>query len=86
MISARSASNTAIPLAAPGEAYALYVAGDGETTLVLDLPGGRYRLEWMDVLTGNAVRSGDLDHEDGRASLTSPTYDTDVALRIVARP
>jgi hypothetical protein len=73
-------------LAAPGEAYALYVAGDGETTLVLDLPGGRYRLEWMDVLTGNAVRSGDLDHEDGRASLTSPTYDTDVALRIVARP
>ena len=73
-------------LAEPGAAYALYVAGDGETALVLELPAGRYRAEWVDVLTGGVVGSTTLDHDGGRAGLRSPAYDTDIALRVVANP
>jgi hypothetical protein len=69
-------------LAAPGSAYALYVAGDGDTTLTLDLPVGRYRAEWVDVLTGAVVESSALDRQGGPASLHSPAYDTDIALRL----
>ena len=73
-------------LADPGAAYALYVAGDGDTTLVLELPAGRYRADWIDVLTGVVVESAAIDHDGGRAALRSPAYDTDIALRLVATP
>jgi len=73
-------------LADPGAAYALYVAGDGDTTLVLELPAGRYRAEWVAVLTGGIVDSSTLDHDGGRAQLHSPPYETDIALRVVRSP
>ena len=69
-------------LAEPAVSYALYVAGDGDTALELELPEGRYRAEWVDVLTGETVSSTTLDHEGGRARMPSPAYDTDIALRI----
>jgi hypothetical protein len=73
-------------LATPGQAYALYLAGDGDTTLTLDLPAGRYRAEWIDVLTGGVVTTNALDHEGARATLHSPLYDRDVALRVLTAP
>lgn len=73
-------------LAEPGAAYALYAAGDGDTPLVLELPKGGYRAEWVDVLTGGVVDSSTLEHDGGRARLQSPPYDTDIALRVVATP
>ena len=73
-------------LATPGKAYALYVAGDGDTTLTLELATGRHRAEWIDVLTGGVVESVSLDNDGGRARLRSPAYDTDIALRVVTTP
>ena len=45
---------------------------------------GPYRGEWIDVLTGDAVKSVTLAHPGGRASIQSPGYDTDIALRLTA--
>jgi hypothetical protein len=73
-------------LADPGTSYALYMAGDGDTPLTLDLPAGRYRAEWVDVLTGGVVETRNLDHDGARATLHSPPYDTDVALRVLTAP
>jgi hypothetical protein len=73
-------------LATPGKAYALYLAGDGETTLTLELGPARYEVEWIDVLTGAAAGSSAFDHEGGPVSLPAPAYDTDIALRLVATP
>jgi hypothetical protein len=71
-------------LADVGRAYALYVAGDGDTTLTLELPAGGYRVEWIDVRTGRVAAAETLEHPGGVARLRSPSYDVDVALRITA--
>jgi len=73
-------------LADVGSAYALYVAGDGHTTLSLELPPGRYHAEWVDVLTGETVQSQQLPRAGGAASLASPPYRGDIAARVVAVP
>jgi hypothetical protein len=69
-------------IADPGGSYALYVAGDGDSTLTLEMPPGHYRSEWVDVFTGEVVGSGVVDHAGGHASFESPPYGTDIALRI----
>jgi len=71
-------------LVQPGRQYAIYISGDdGEpVTLKLDLPSGRYRVEWINVLTGRVARSATLRHGGGEASLTSPAYTEDIALSI----
>lgn len=53
-------------------------------TLVLDLPRGRYRAEWVDVETGEVVGSAKLTHEGGERELGSPVFANDIALRVVA--
>jgi hypothetical protein len=73
-------------LADVGSAYALYVAGDGHTTLSLELPRGSYRAEWLDVLTGDVEQMQELSHAGGVATLASPPYRGDIALRVLAVP
>ena len=53
--------------------------------LTLDLPAGRYRVEWADTRSGEVLRAEDRAHDGGRATLESPKYNEDVALRVVAR-
>lgn len=79
------AKATAHALSKPGRAYAVYVNGGPHASLVLDLPAGRYRAEWVSTQTGAVDKSEDLDHKGGRAMLNSPEYGEDVALRVLAR-
>lgn len=72
-------------LAQTGKAYAVYINGGTRADLVLDLPAGRYRAEWVNPRTGAVDRADALDHPGGRATLASPAYEEDVALRVVAR-
>jgi hypothetical protein len=60
----------------------VYVRGDGRTRLVVDLPKGVWREEWIDTKAGTLSKSGAFDHEGGRRELTSPPYERDVALRL----
>jgi len=75
-------------LSRPGRAYAIYVRGGTNANLAIDLPGGRYRAEWVNPRTGAVDKAEDLDHPGPlwRYGATSPDYDGDVALRILARP
>jgi len=73
-------------LSEKGKAYAIYFHGGSLAEVAIDLPAGRYRVEWINPRTGKVDGSRDLDHPGGRAVLRSPEYAEDLALRIVARP
>ena len=64
-------------------ALAVYVSGDGQTDLTLELPRGRWRAEWIDTLTGQAAPQETFVHRGGPVTLKSPRYERDVALRVV---
>jgi hypothetical protein len=72
-------------LVLPGRAYAIYLNGGTHADLVLDLPAGRFRAEWVNPRTGAVDKSQNIDHKGGDATLSSPRYEEDVALRIVAQ-
>ena len=72
-------------LSRSGSAYAIYLNGGTRANLVLELPAGRYRAEWLNPRTGAIDKSEDRNHEGGRATLASPAYEEDIALRLVAR-
>lgn len=83
-------------LSEPGQQYALYihhssdkigaaytvVPGEYREDLVVNLPAGHYRVEWIDPATGVVLGSTDVAHEGGHRTLTTPAYKVDIALRI----
>ena len=71
-------------LAQPGKAYAVYVDGGGPgTTLLCNVPAGRYHAEWINTRTGAIDKTEDVNHAAGALPLASPPYSEDVALRLV---
>jgi Cellulase (glycosyl hydrolase family 5) len=71
-------------LAQPGKAYAVYVDGGSPgTTLLCNVPAGRYHAEWINTLTGVVDKTEDVSHAGGVLALASPSYSEDVALRLV---
>jgi len=68
-----------------GQAYAIYVNGNGVPGLQIELPPGRYRAEWIDTKTGEVDRAESFRHSGGTHSLDAPQYADDIALRITAR-
>jgi hypothetical protein len=79
------AKATARVLAERGRAYAVYVRGGSRADLVLELPAGTYRAEWVNPSTGAVAQSQRFDHPGGRRTLASPLYREDIALRIKRR-
>jgi hypothetical protein len=53
--------------------------------IALDLPAGRYRVEWVDPKTGKVLRDESLEHAGGRKPLISPAFDEDLALAVRTR-
>lgn len=86
-------------LAELGRAYAIYLhvpipwkpknveelaATQIKTILVLSLPAGSYRAEWIDTKNGEVAAGEQFEHSGGNRPLESPTFITDITLRIVA--
>lgn len=83
-------------LSEPGQQYALYihhssekaggsytvVPGDYREELMLNLPAGHYRVDWVDPETGSVLNSINLIHEGGNRTLNTPAYKIDIALKI----
>jgi hypothetical protein len=76
-------------LAQPGEHYAAYLHHSGKhskeltpgqwrDTFTIEAPAGRYRVEWVDVTTGQVIESQTVQH----LRLKTPLYETEIALRI----
>jgi hypothetical protein len=73
-------------LAEAGKAYAVYVKGGNRAELSLDLPPGRYRVEWLDPRSGEAGAPETIEHAGGKRKLVSPPYVEDIALRVKRAP
>jgi hypothetical protein len=79
-----------------GRQYAVYLhvpvgkdaparAASRTAEIRLDLPAGRYRIEWVEPATGAPLRQENLEHAGGRKSLTTPAFDEDIALAVRLR-
>ena len=60
-------------------------AASGTVAVGLDLPAGRYRVEWVDPKTGTVVKDEAVEHAGGRKSLAAPAFNEDLALAVRAR-
>ena len=69
----------------PGKAYAIYLTGGPRADLKVELPEGKYAVDWINPLTGKVDRSEVIDHKGGAATLVSPEYAEDMALRILRK-
>jgi hypothetical protein len=69
-------------LAEPGRQYAIYVSGGRQVRLDLEIPAGKYRAEWVNPRTGRMEKAERIDHAGGALSITSPSYEEDIALRL----
>ncbi len=69
-------------LSEPGRQYALYLSGGTRADLSLELPAGRYRVEWLNPRTAGIDKRESIAHGGGPRALASPEYQEDVALRI----
>jgi hypothetical protein len=90
---------TVTALSAPGKVYTVYLhvalpekpgpierycGKKRQAALSLDLPAGRYELQWIDTKTGETLARENRDSAAAKA-LTSPEFVDDIALRVDAR-
>jgi len=70
-------------LAEEGKQYAVYLDGKGPTTLHLNIPRGRYRIEWIDTKSGSTIVADQVRVTKQGLKLISPPFEEDLALRIL---
>lgn len=86
---------TARALVEPARAYAVYVSPTPPAaelhavrpafSLVLGLPAGSYRAEWVNTKTGKIDKVEAFKHGGGEKVLRAPAYSDDTALRVRVR-
>ena len=80
-------------LAERGKAYAIYLRITGANAgtpghkevsgeLMLDLPAGSYRAEWLNPITGRTDKAETFRHEGGEKKVVWPSFAEDMALRV----
>ena len=57
-----------------------------EAKLIVELPKGTYRAEWVNTKTGKLDKTETFRHANGNRTLLSPKYVDDIALRIRRAP
>ncbi|MHC4692953.1 MAG: hypothetical protein ACYS67_09435 [Planctomycetota bacterium] len=73
---------TARALVQPGKGYAIYINGGNKSDLVVELPRGEYRAEWLNTKTGKVDKKETFRHDGGNRTLHSPNYTDDITLGI----
>jgi hypothetical protein len=80
----------------PGRQYALYhhhstggygsmytvTPGDYREELILELPRGEYKVDWVNPATGEVLHSETLNHMGGSLKIETPEHSVDAGLRI----
>jgi hypothetical protein len=90
MVSGLGEGLSARALAETEKAFAVYICESGKkveartrsTPVELRVPPARYRVEWVNTLTGKVQTRERRDHKTGLLRLISPEFSEDVALRI----
>jgi hypothetical protein len=66
-----------------GKEYAVYMIGNTNATIRLNIPEGRYIIEWIDPVTGNASKALKATSRSGKLQLKMPRHAADIALKII---
>jgi hypothetical protein len=66
----------------PGKGYAIYINGGNQSELIVELPRGEYKTEWVNTKTGKVDKKKTFRHDGGNRTLHSPKYTDDIALGI----
>ena len=82
-VSPPTSKATVQALAEAGKTYAIYVNGGTQAELLLELPPGTYKAEWVNTKTGRVEKADTFDHSGEIRTLASPAYSEDIALRLV---
>jgi hypothetical protein len=69
-------------LSKTGEVYGVFVQGGSSVNLTLDLPANTYTAAWYDTKNGQWLAQTTFSHGGGNKSLSSPSYNEDIALKI----
>jgi hypothetical protein len=67
---------------APSLMYYIAIPGHYGGTLVLNMPGGPYKADWVNPASGMTLSSVAFTHQGGNVELDTPPYTLDIALRI----
>ncbi len=70
-------------LSEKGKQYAIYISNGTACELALDLPKGRYQVEWISTLNGSILKQQKVKTRGGQIVLSSPSFSEDIALRII---
>jgi hypothetical protein len=75
----------------PDNTWAIYLKGGSNmriSTLLLELPAGRFQTEWLNPRTGDSEHQAAVDHPGGVLKLQTPAYSEDLAIKLtrVAEP
>jgi hypothetical protein len=81
-----SAGATACVLSDAGKEYAIYLDGNGPTSLTLELLPGSYSSEWVNVATGEIAQLEKFAHRGGEKVLQTPAFQNGIALRLKRTP
>ncbi len=70
-------------LAEPGKQYAIYLEKAVGNSILLNIPNGEYRVEWLNPVSGMTTKPEKIISRNGKAKLACPEFAEDIALRIV---
>ncbi|MBK7652525.1 MAG: hypothetical protein IPJ20_19795 [Flammeovirgaceae bacterium] len=70
-------------LAEPGKQYAIYLEKVVGNSILLNIPNGEYRVEWLNPVSGMTTKPEKIISRNGKAKLACPEFAEDIALRIV---
>jgi len=66
------------------KAYLVYISGcKGPVNLQLNLPDGKYAIEWLSPKDGQSVGKQEVQFKDMAVSFTTPAFEDDLAAKIV---
>lgn len=69
-------------LTEPGKQYAMYVIGNMQAQLTLNVQDGRYKVQWLDPVTGKYSQAEMKTAKNNKLVLVVPKHDADIALKI----
>lgn len=67
-----------------GESYYFINPGIYREKIVISIPDGKYRVEWVNPADGRTIKSEDVTSSGGNQTLSTPDYHIDIALKIKA--
>ena len=70
-------------LAEKGKQYAVFLRGAAPAAVILALPAGAYDVDWVNIWTGDAEKSEELNHPGGPKEFPVPPYKEGIALRVL---